>query len=188
MTHGASNAKLPADDEIVSLFFRRDERAIDECERKYGRLFLSISAGITGDPEDARECVNDAYLKLWNSIPPERPKSFRAYGAAIVRNVSINRYEYNTASRRCGILSELDESIPDTSDDGDGADIAAAIDSFLRTLDGESRAAFVLRYWYCESLSAVASRLCCSEQSVKSRLFRIRKKLRSYLEKEGVSL
>ena len=125
--------------------------------------------------------------KNWNSIPPERPKNFRAYGAAIVRNVSINRYEYNTASRRCGVLAELDESVPDTSD-GNGEDIARAIDSFLRTLDRESRAAFVLRYWYCESIGSVASRLCCSEQSVKSRLFRIRKKLKSYLEKEGVSL
>ncbi|MBR6917212.1 MAG: RNA polymerase sigma factor, partial [Clostridia bacterium] len=158
-------------------------------ESKYGKLFASISEGITGSREDALECVNDTYLRLWNSIPPERPANLKAYGGRIVRNVSINRAEHDNAKRRGGgeILVELDETVPDRSDAPCG-EISGLIDSFLRKEDRESRVTFVLRYWYCAPLDEIARRLSISESAVKSRLFRTRKKLKSYLEKEGVSL
>ena len=180
---------LPTDEEITSLFFSRNEDAIMQTEKKYGKLFRSISLGITGDAEDAMECVNDAYLKMWSSIPPERPQSIKAYGGRIVRNLSINRAEREGAMKRGGgaILAELDESIPDPSD-GDCRELASMIDSFLRGIDRESRVMFVLRYWYCMALEDVAKKTGKTVQTVKSRLFRTRNKLKGYLEKEGITL
>ena len=183
---------VPSDDEITEMFFARNEGAIVQTENKYARLFFSIAIGILDDPEDALECVNDTYFRMWNSIPPERPKNLRAYGAKIVKNLSINRAEYNSAACRGGdkIFEELDDSVPDTAQSMYSADeeISFAIDSFLRSIDQESRVIFVLRYWYCVPLEDIAKRMYCSVSKIKSRLFRTRKKLKSYLEKEGISL
>ncbi|MBQ7669808.1 MAG: sigma-70 family RNA polymerase sigma factor [Clostridia bacterium] len=187
----ATCAQLLSDDDITELYFERNEDALAATERKYGRLFLSIAAGITGSAEDAAECVNDAYMKLWKSIPPEKPRSLRAYGAKIVKNLSVNRAEYNCAERRGGgeIMAELDESVPDESaSEIEERELSSTIDSFLRTLDRENRVVFVLRYWHCMSVENVAKRVGCSVSNVKSKLFRTRKKLKDYLEKEGVSL
>ena len=182
--------QFPTDETISDLFFARDERAIAETERKYGRLFRSIAAGITDSVQDAMECVNDTYLRLWNSIPPERPRSLKAYGGRIVRNLAINRAEYNGASCRGGaeLLAELDESVPDTSPHEPPGEISRAIDSFLRTQDKASRSTFILRYWYCLPLDEIAKRTGTGVAGVKSRLFRTRNKLKKYLEKEGILL
>lgn len=185
------SALVLEDGAIVEMLFSRDERAIAETERKYGRLFFSIAAGITRDAADAAECVNDTYMKLWDSIPPERPENLRAYGARIARNLSLNRLERNHAERRGGgeIFAELTESIPDPSDTVGAAEgLEEIIDRFLRREDRISRVMFVLRYWHCLPLEQVAKRTGTTVQTVKSRLFRTRKKLKSYLEKEGVSL
>ena len=190
-TTGRQEELSASDEEIVGLFFSRSEEAIVKTEKKYGKLFRSISLGITGDPEDAMECVNDTYLKLWGSIPPEKPSSLKAYGGRIIRNLSINRAEYNRAEKRGGgqILAELDESVPSSNaaDSGDG-EISGLIDSFLRNIDRESRVMFVLRYWHCMTLEDVAKKTGKTVQTIKSRLFRTRNKLKSYLEKEGISL
>ena len=182
--------QLLSDEAITDLFFARDESAIAQTERKYGRLFFSIAAGITENREDAMECTNDTYLKLWNSIPPERPRSLKAYGGRIVRNLAINRAEYNSAACRGGaeILAELDESVPDTGPTDAPGEISRAIDSFLRAEDRMSRVTFVLRYWYCLPLEEIAKRTGSGVAGVKSRLFRTRKKLKIYLEKEGIPL
>ena len=135
------------------------------------------------------ECVNDTYLKMWDSIPPNRPDNLKAYGGRFVRNAAINRAEYNSAERRGGgeLLAELDECCTGTSDAPEG-EITRAIDSFLRTIDRESRVIFVLRYWYMTPLEKIAKRLGCGIPGVKSRLFRTRQKLKEHLEKEGISL
>ena len=181
---------VKTDQEIVRLFFERDENAIMKVEKAYGNLFRSIARNITGSAEDAMECVNDAYLRMWNSIPPETPQSVKAYGGRITRNLAINRAEYNSAARRGGseILLELDESVTASETDFSEGEISRAIDSFLRSEDRENRVPFVLRYWYCMPLADIAKRTGCTVQTVKSRLFRTRKKLKEYLEKEGISL
>ena len=179
------------DGEICDLFFARDERALSLTAEKYGRLFFGISMRILGVEQDAEECVNDTYMKLWGSIPPERPASLSAYGGRIARNLSINRAEYYGAQRRGGgdILEELDESVPDDSPSPlETGEISRHIDAFLRGCDRESRVMFVLRYWYCMSIEEIASRFGSSVSLVKGRLFRTRKKLKGYLEKDGVSL
>ena len=151
----------PGDGEICDLFFARDERAVERTAEKYGRLFFGIAMRILGVEQDAEECVNDTYMKLWGSIPPERPASLSAYGGRIVRNLSINRAEYYGADRRGGgaILEELDESVPDTTPYPlETEEISRHIDAFLRGCDRESRVMFVLRYWYCMPLEEIASR------------------------------
>ncbi|MBQ7715285.1 MAG: sigma-70 family RNA polymerase sigma factor [Clostridia bacterium] len=185
------SAPYAEDEEIIRHFFERDENALVETQKKYGKLFLSISLGILKSPEDAMECVNDTYLKLWNSIPPDCPRSLRAYGARIAKNLSLNRADYNNAEKRGGgeILTELDESVPDTTADAESfGDLTSLIDSFLRKTDRESRVEFVLRYWYCLPVEEVAHRTGRTVSSTKTRLFKTRQKLRKYLEKEGVSL
>ncbi len=185
------NVKIPDDAEITELFFRRSEDALRQTETKYGKLFFTVAAGITGNYEDAAECVNDTYLRLWNSIPPERPVNLKAYGVTVVRNFALNRVEHDRAGKRGGgeILAELDESIPDSSQNAaDTGELAALVDAFLRAQNRKNRAVFILRYWHCESLEDIAEKCGCSVQSVKSGLCRTRKKLKTYLEKEGVSL
>ena len=186
----ATAATTLSDEEITELYFSRDESAIVQTQKKYGRLFLSIAAGITGCAEDAMECVNDTYLKLWNSIPPERPKNLKAYGGRIARNLAINRAEYNGAERRGGgeLVAELDESVPDSVSSDSPGEISRAIDAFLRKEDRLSRVTFVLRYWHCLPLDEISKRTGAGVPAVKSRLFRTRAKLKRYLEKEGIPL
>ncbi|MBO4217833.1 MAG: sigma-70 family RNA polymerase sigma factor [Clostridia bacterium] len=176
-----------SDSEIKSLYFARDERATDETARKYGALFLRIARGILSK-EDAEECVNDAYLRLWNSIPPADPQNLMAYGAKTVRNVSLSRLEHDSAKKRGGdvLISELDECVPDGElDDGS---LSESIDRFLRGLAREKRVIFVLRYFHGEEVAAIASRLGCGTGRIKTVLHRTRKELKAYLEKEGISL
>ena len=185
-----TSEKTFSDDEITELYFSRDESALVLTQQKYGRLLISIASGITGSVEDAMECANDTYLKLWNSIPPERPKSLKAYSGRIARNLAINRAEYNSAGRRGGgeILAELDDSVPAVEPSDSPGEISRAIDSFLRKEDRLSRVTFVLRYWYCMSLDEISKRTGAGIPAIKSRLFRTRAKLKRYLEKEGITL
>ena len=183
--------RVPDDKEIVELFFARDERAIDATMRKYEKLLLSLSARITGSEEDAKECVNDVCLRLWNSIPPEKPNSVQAYAAKITRNLSIDRLKSETAEKRGGgvLLEELDESLPDTDSDlPEENTLGGLIDAFLRQVNSDARRMFILRYYFGRDFSEIAKSLACSEGKVTSQLQRTRKKLKEYLEKEGVSV
>lgn len=185
-----TSANVLSDGEIKSLYIARDERATDETAKKYGALFMKIARGIL-PPEDAEECVNDAYMKLWTSIPPADPQSLKAYGAKTVRNISLSRLEYENAEKRGGgiLFSELDECVPDTEADpvGDG-ELSEAIDRFLRGLEREKRVIFVLRYFYGEEIKAIAVRMKCGGGRIKTILHRTRKELKAYLEEEGISL
>lgn len=188
----ADGAERVAEDvEIVELFLARDERAIDATMRKYEKLLFSLSARITGSEEDAKECVNDVCLRLWNSIPPEKPASVRAYAARIARNLSIDRLKSENSQKRGGglLLEELDESLPDAGAElPDEEPLGGLIDAFLRQISSDARRMFILRYYFGEDFSEIAKKLACSEGKVTSQLQRTRKKLKEYLEKEGVSV
>ena len=88
------------DKRIIDLFFARSELAIEALAAKYGALCSRIAENILGDSMDAEECVNDAYLGVWNSVPPQRPDPLRSFLCRIVRNLSISRYHANTAKKR----------------------------------------------------------------------------------------
>ncbi|MGN0651091.1 MAG: RNA polymerase sigma factor [Oscillospiraceae bacterium] len=184
------------DEKIIELYFARSESAIAETSAKYGAFFRRISRNILCSAQDAEECVNDAYLKAWNSIPPQKPAKLQAYLARIVRNLSINRLKSLTAEKRGGgesplALAELEECIPadDTvSRECERAELSAALERFLQGLPEEKRRVFLQRYWYFVPVKDIAALGGMSESKVKSMLLRTRTQLRQFLEKEEISI
>ena len=178
------------DKEIIALYFSRDEKAIRATSEKYAGFCHRIAKNILGNDEDAEECVSDAYLALWNRIPPERPKSFAAFLAKIVRNISLDRFDYNTAACRNGnadaVLDEILEFIPDSKGDfSEHIGLMDAINAFLSKQPKAARCIFVRRYFYMDSISEIATRYGMKESSVKSLLYRVRDRLAVYLKKGG---
>ena len=184
------------DEKIIELYWQRSETAIEETDRAYGRYFRSVAYGILLDNEDAEETVNDAYLKAWNTIPPEYPNYLKAFLARITRQLSINRLEQNTAKKRGAgqytlILDELAECIPDGNSSEDIADRIALRDTlnvFLRSLRPEMRRVFIRRYWHMQSIAVIAGDCGMSESKVKSMLLRTRNRLKKHLMKEGYTV
>ena len=183
------------DDEIINLFFERNEKALTEIEKKYGQRLLSTARNILRDERDAEECVNDAYLKAWDSIPPNRPSFLSAYLAKITRNLSINKWKNKQTQKRGGgaiplLLDEISETVCDDNESLpektlERKELAKAISDFLRGLQSRERSAFVLRYFNGESVKEVAEACKTSENAMKSLLFRLRKRLKIFLETEG---
>ena len=178
------------DNKIIELLIRRDEAALTELRNKCGRLCNSVARNILSQPEDAEECVNSAFYQLWNSIPPDRPDNLSAYLCRIVKNFAIDRLRYNSAEKRNSdfavSLDELAECIPDGSGDDIGSEkLAEVISRFLRAQDDVRRRIFVRRYWYGDSVARIAQHFGMKESTVSTYLFRTRKKLKTFLEKEG---
>ena len=182
------------DEKIIELFYERSEQAIKELDKKYGRTFHSVSYNILGNREDAEECVNDAYLGAWNAIPPAKPNPLLAFVCKIVRNISLKRYEQNTAVKRNSrydvAMEELEECLASSCVEDEIAEreLVAIIESFLDSLTQENRVIFLRRYWFSDSYADIAKRVGISEKNVSVRLTRIRKDLREYLTEREVLL
>ncbi|MBE6669603.1 MAG: RNA polymerase sigma factor [Ruminococcaceae bacterium] len=183
------------DSDIIDLYFLRDEKAIKETDEKYGKRLLSFSTAITEDLRDAEECVNDTYLKTWNSIPPTRPDNFFAFLLKIIRNLSLDVCDRKNAQKRNAVLVELSDEMSETvpsytmpDEEIRAEELGRSIDSFLRAQKEGVRIIFVKRYFYTESVAKIASESSLSEANVKSILFRTRKKLKKHLEKEGYDI
>ena len=181
-----------SDAEIVALFFARDEAALERTRSQYGKLYTHVAFSVLENDGDAEECLNDTLLRMWNSIPPAKPFNLSAYGAKIARNLALDRLEKEQAQKRSGkavLLSELDDALPDKAyDAASDEDLASAIDAFLRSLSRDERILFVRRYFYGQSYAELSDHFAASESKIKSGLFRLRKKLKKHLEKEGISL
>jgi len=179
------------DNKILALYRERNEHAIEETAAKYGRLCLTVATNLLASPEDANECVNDTWLALWNSIPPEEPENLTAYICRITRNLALNRLRLaNTAKRAAGAeisIHELEEILPDTRQQPqpDAQELGRLINAFLHTEKPAARDVFVRKYWFFDSVSEIARQYGYSENKVKSMLFRTRNKLKAYLKKEG---
>ena len=183
------------DSKIIELFYERSEQAIIELSKKYGTVCTKVANNILNDVRDTEECVNDAYLGAWNTIPPQNPNPLLSYVCRIVRNLAIKRYHTNTAAKRNSIydiaLDELENCIPATNsveDEFNAGETALIIDRFLATLDKENRVMFVRRYWHSDSIADLAELFHMSNHNISVRLSRTREKLRNYLIQEGVSL
>lgn len=181
------------DKQIIALFFERSEQAIDELDKKYGSICTQISYNILKNEEDAKECVNDAYLGAWNTIPPQNPNPLLAYICKIVRNLSIKKYYANTAKKRNSYydvaLHELENCLSSSLSLEDlfaEKELTKILNDFLKELDKESRVMFVRRYFYSDSISEIASRFDISKHNATVRLSRIRNKLKLFLEEEGI--
>lgn len=181
------------DNTIIQHYWDRDERALTETAEKYGTYCCSIAENILSDREDAKECVNDTYLRAWNTIPPQRPKVLPAFIGRIVRNIAFDLYRKMNASKRGGgqvplVLDELEECIPDRMQqvECDEDVLSEAVNDFVAALSAKNRKIFVLRYWYSEAVSDIAKSMNISENSVSVTLNRLRRKLQNYLAERGL--
>ena len=181
------------DKEILELYWARSEQAIAETGRKYGAAVGRVARNILADAQEAEECVNDTWLAAWNSIPPRRPDPLLTYLCKIARNGALSRRRQSLAQKRNSsfdlALDELEEVLaaPGSPErDYETRELAAAVNGFLAGLSREDRIAFLRRYWYGDPVKDVAARLGSGEHRISVRLSRIRKNLKSYLEKEGL--
>ena len=184
------------DSKIIELFLKRDETAIKQSAEKYGIRLRALSYGIVNDRQTAEECENDTYMEAWNTIPPNEPRDYLyAYLARIIRHLSLNycrdRSRLKRSAHICELSAELEQCLPAPDDVEkfiDGMSICDTINGFLASLDAEKRNIFVRRYWYLDSVAYISERFGLSESKVKTTLFRCRRELRDYLEKEGYTL
>ncbi len=177
------------DSKIIDLYFERNEEAIRQTQIKFSKLCHGIAYNVLGNTADAEECVNDTYLGVWNSIPPEKPNSLKAYVARIARNLSLKRLAYNTADKRSGIavdFSELEGVLADHETAMGEEEIGRLINDFLKQEKEDARNVFLRKYWFFDSVESIAVRYGFSESKVKSSLFHTRTRLRKYLESKGV--
>lgn len=187
-----SEVMVLEDSKIIELFYERSEQAIVELSNQYGAVCHQVAKNILNNQQDAEECVNDAYLGAWNTIPPQKPSPLLTYVCRIVRNLAIMKFHANTALKRNSYydvaLDELEEclSSADTVEaQMDAKELSSLLDRFLDTLPQVDRVLFVRRYWHSDSISDIAARLSLTNNHVAVRLSRIRKRLKNYLKKEG---
>ena len=184
------------DKRIIELFNLRDEAAISAVSEKYGAYCLAVARNILTNQWDSEECVNDTYLKVWNAIPPACPDSMRHFLAKITRNLAIDRYRASISTKRGGyetdaVFEELGEVLANEGDESDSDESEAlrgAINLFLRALPSRERNLFIRRYFYVESVSAIAARYCLKPNHVSQILSRTRQKLKKYLVSEGFKI
>ncbi|MBQ9415390.1 MAG: sigma-70 family RNA polymerase sigma factor [Clostridia bacterium] len=181
------------DSKIIELFFERSEQAIIELSNKYGAICSKVANNILNNRLDSEECVNDAYLGVWNTIPPQRPNPLLSYVCRIVRNLALKKYHENTAQKRNSYydvaLDEIEDCIPapfSVEDEIMAKEVAGVIDDFLETLDQQSRIMFIRRYWHADSIEEIATLFHKSKHYISVRLSRTRKALKQHLKKEGV--
>lgn len=181
------------DDKLIELFFARSEDAIQQLSLKYGGNMYAVSYNVLRDREDAEECVNDAYLGVWNAIPPARPTGLCSFVCRITRNIALSIRRRKLAQKRNGVgvlcLDEIAECIPDrftVTDEIEQKELSEILNRWLGTLDKTNLYIFLRRYWYMEQASDIASVLGMSEGAVYLRIDRMKKKLCKYLEKNGI--
>ena len=184
------------DGKILALYFDRDERALEETEKKYGGYCYTVANGILQCPQDAEETVSDTWLQAWNSIPPQRPHFLRLFLGKITRNLAFTRWRGRNAAKRGGgeltlVLDELADCVPgrEAVDDGLNArELAKTIRAFLDTVPEREQDIFLRRYFYAEDTASIAARYGMKNANVLRILSRVRQKLKDYLTKEGYDL
>ncbi len=181
------------DKSIVDLYFLRNEDAIALTDKKYGRYCYSIAYNILTNKEDAQESVSDTYMTAWNAIPPRRPSVLSTFLGKITRHISIDRWRQRSAAKRGGgevslALEELSECIAGLQNvelEYERKELMKAYTRFLKDLPAAERRVFLCRYWYMESVEAIANKFGFSQSKVKMLLQRTRIKLRLRFEEEG---
>ena len=182
------------DSKIVELLFARNEDGIKHIDDTYGRRLFALADNIVRNDQDAEESVSDTYMKVWDTIPPKKPMHLFAYLAKICRNFALKKLDWKQAAKRnaevVSLTQEMETCIPDTSRDAEveARELGRILDAFLRTLSEEILLVFMRRYWFADSVAEIAPRYRIGESKVKTRLFRARNQLRSFLEKEGYAL
>ena len=184
------------DSEIVALYLKRDEKAIAHTTEKYGGKLLNIINRILNDRSYAEECLNDTYLEIWNRIPPSTPDSyFFAFAASIARHMAIDRLRKEKSLKRTAVFIELTAEMEECISSGNNTEnvleakeLTHIINTFLSDCPEWKRNVFVRRYWFFDAVNDIADKYGISESKVKTTLFRMRKDLKKYLEKEGFTV
>lgn len=184
------------DSKIVDLYWARSQQAIAESERKYGAYCRTVARNILARTEDVEECVNDTWLRAWNTIPPQRPTFLQAFFGKLTRNLSLDRWRRDRAQKRGGsqvelALDELEDCLAARDRVDEVLDVqttAQLISNFVRGLPQQDRMLFIRRYWYLDDIQTLAKTFGMGQSQVKSRLHRIRQRLKTELEKEGVAV
>ena len=186
-------APLAADETIVELYWARDERAIEETDRKYGAYLMTVAYRILQSHEDSEECLNDTYLKTWNAIPPSRPSILRSFLSKIMRGTALDRYDERTRKKRvpaelCIPLSEVEALLPDLTEDdeAEARQIALILSEYLDGVNDRSLYMFVNRYFFVIPVREIAERLGVSESTVHKDLAAMREELRKRLAEGGI--
>lgn len=181
--------------QIIDLYWSRDEEAISETSKKYGRMLHSIAMNILSRQEDAEETVSDTYGKAWETMPPQRPKFLSAYLGRIARNLSINLWHKNRAQKRYNgvevLLSELSQCVPTAQGvetQIENKELAGIISRWLFSLPKGDRVLFMRRYWFGDALQDLAVECGTTSNKLAGRMYRMRESLRKVLEGEGVVL
>ena len=180
---------------IISLYNSRSESAIKETDKKYGTYCRSVAFNILHDRFEVEECVNDTYLKVWNSIPPTQPDSLHSYIGRIVRNTALNLVKKKkTKKRGSGHYDEIyDELNGELSrigriDDYSDIELRDILNRFLDSLTEESKAVFIARYWYFDSIAEISKIMHISQSKTKALLMKCRNELKIFLQKEDISV
>lgn len=189
-------AQILPDEDIIELYWQRDERAISATDVKYGKYLFSIAYHIVRDRLDCEECVNDTYLGTWNRIPPTRPNAFQIFLSKIMRNIAVDRFRKKTAAIRVPSeltvsLDELDDCISydmSTEKMSEMSEIVRILNEFLKSLNDRDAFMFICRYYYSDDVNLIAKMVQLSKTSVYRELNRMREELRERLEKGGISV
>jgi len=183
------------DQKIIDLFFERSEQAVKQLDQKYGEYCRGVSYNILRNDQDAQECVNDAYLQVWNAVPPTVPDPLLTYVCKIVRNESLSRLRHNRAKKRFAYvmvpLEELQETFPDTKDVEtmlDERELTRTINGFLGEQTAEDRVIFLRRYWFGDTYTQIAKQVGLSATAVGLRLKKMRNELKEILIERGITV
>jgi RNA polymerase sigma-70 factor (ECF subfamily) len=193
-TNDNTIGSLMTDEAIIDLYWKREERAISETDKKYGKYLYTIAYNIVRDRLDCEECLNDTYLGTWNRIPPTRPNVFHVFLSKIMRNIALDRFRHSHAEKRVPpemivSLNELDEcmlSNPSLEEEYTVRAMAGVINNYLESLNSKRQLIFISRYYYCDQISAIATMLHASEATVYRELATIRQELKKAFKKEGL--
>ena len=190
-----SKTTMMSDEQIIELYWQRNERALKETDIKYKKFLLAIAYNILHDMCDSEECLNDTYMGAWNAIPPEKPISLPAFLTTIMRRTAINRYRVSNRYKRVEParmvpLSEIEVFISsgDIHSEIEAKELGRIISEFIYSLPDRRMYIFMSRYYVFRSIKEIARLLGCSEATVNKEIAVIKRSLKERLEKEGYSL
>lgn len=196
MSKRTEQQAIIADEQIIELYWQREERVIQETDKKYGKLLFRIAYNILHDRCDCEECQNDTYLGVWNAIPPARPTAFSAFIMQIMRRIAINRYKEKTSKKR--IPSELTISMDDLNDslhssetvesEYESEEVGRLVSNYVRGLSERQRYIFIDRFYLAESTETIAKDLSISVPTVYREIEKIKQGLKLYLERNDVCI
>lgn len=196
MANNSRTDVLLEDNEIIELYWERDEEAISETDKKYGRYLFTIANNIVNNRLDSEECVNDTYLGTWNAIPPTRPNVFQVFLSKVMRNIAVDKFREKSAQKRIPseLMSSLDEisevfDYDNTVEENEAVKtVIGVLNDYLRSVDNQKQLMFVCRYYYADKVKEIADMLGVSERTVFRTLAAMRDELAERLKKEGVSV